>query len=199
MVRTEMIEDERVHFYELEQKDILEEDGAEERLACSLKICLKNWNQHYDVLMGKKIIVGQHTEVLVEQRKTLRPCEVDSNNFLMNADPVDDGDKLTTWGSQLKEKENSVEDFKPWNGEIELLESMLNQQDSIQERKPQFQNWGLQNVKTQWDEDKKEFMIKSSVGTIGSWGFGTDELVVLTGKAETNPSFEVVLRGDGLL
>ena len=65
----------------------------------------------------------------------------------MSADPVDAEGELTAWGSQLKEKDNSVEDIKPWNGEIELLESMLNQQDSIQERRPQFQNWGLQNVK----------------------------------------------------
>ena len=63
----------------------------------------------------------------------------------------------------------------------------------MQEGQPQFQNWGLQNVKTQWDEDGKELMIESSVGTIGSWGFGTDEVVVLTGKAEDNPSLGVVL------
>ena len=54
-------------------------------------------------------------------------------------------------------------------------------------------------MKTQWDEDRKELMIKSSVGTIGSWGFGTDELAVFTGMTENNPSFEVDLKGDGLL
>ena len=78
--------------------------------------------------------------MLTEEGKALRPCRICFNKCLMNADPVDDGDKLTAWGSQLKEKENSVEDFKPWNGEFELLESMLNQQESIQERRPQFQN-----------------------------------------------------------
>ena len=59
-----MTEDEKVHFYELEQGDTLEEDDAEERLIDSLKDCLKNWNQHTDVLMEKKRIVGKHTEML---------------------------------------------------------------------------------------------------------------------------------------
>ena len=126
MVRIEMVEDEKVPSCELEQKDILEEDGAEERLADSLKKCLKIWNQHSDVLMGKKRILGQHIEVLTEQRKARRPCEFDSNNCFVNADSADAEGELTAWGSQLKEKDNSVEDIKPWNGEIELVESMLN-------------------------------------------------------------------------
>ena len=42
-------------------------------------------------------------------------------------------------------------------------------------------------------------MIESSVGTIGSCSFETDELVVFAGMTENNPSFEVVLKGDGLL
>ena len=54
-------------------------------------------------------------------------------------------------------------------------------------------------MRTQWDEARKELMIKSSVGTIGSWGFGPDELVMFTGKIENKPSFEVVLEGDVLL
>ena len=48
-------------------------------------------------------------------------------------------------------------------------------------------------METQWDEDRKELMIESSVGTSGSWGFGTDEVAMLTGKAEDNPSLRVVL------
>lgn len=107
------------------------------------------------MLIEKKINLGQHIEMLTGEEKALGPCRLCFNKCSMNADPVDDGDKLTAWGSQLKEKENFVEDFKPWNGEIELLESMLNQLDSIQERRPQFLNWGLHNVKTQWDEDRK--------------------------------------------
>ena len=117
----------RVHFYGLDQKDILEGDGAEEILADSLRKCLKNWNQHPDVLIEEKRKLGQHIEMLTEEGKALRPCRLCSNKFLMNADPVDDGDKLIAWGSQLTKKENFGEDFKPWNGEIELLESMLNQ------------------------------------------------------------------------
>ena len=64
MVRTEMIEDERVPFYDLEQRDILEEDGSEERLADSLRKCLKNWNQHPDGLIEEKRKLGQHIEML---------------------------------------------------------------------------------------------------------------------------------------
>ena len=59
-----MIEDERVHFYELEQKDIVEGEGAKERLADSLKKCLRIWDQHSDVLMEEKRKLGQHTEML---------------------------------------------------------------------------------------------------------------------------------------
>ena len=54
-------------------------------------------------------------------------------------------------------------------------------------------------MKTQWDEDRKELMIESSVGTIGSWSVGNDELVMFTGMTEKNPSLEVVLKGDGLV
>ena len=54
MVRTEMIEDERVNSYELEQRDILAEDDAEERVTDSLKICLKIWNQHSDMLIEQE-------------------------------------------------------------------------------------------------------------------------------------------------
>ena len=83
--------------------------------------------------------------MLTEEGKALRPCGLCFNNCFVDADSADaDGDKLTAWGSQLKEKENFVEYFQPWNGEIELIESMLNQQDPVQERKPQFLNWGLQ-------------------------------------------------------
>ena len=42
-------------------------------------------------------------------------------------------------------------------------------------------------------------MIESSVGTIGSWSFGTDEVAVLTSKAEDNPSLGVVLEEEELL
>ena len=58
IVRAEMIEDERVHSYELEQKGILAEDGIEERLTNSLRKCLKNWNQHSDVMIEEKRKLG---------------------------------------------------------------------------------------------------------------------------------------------
>ena len=76
MVRTEIIEDERVHSYELEQRDILAEDDVEGRLADSLKICLKNCNQHSDMMIEMKRKVGQHTKMLTEEGKALRPCEL---------------------------------------------------------------------------------------------------------------------------
>ena len=66
--------------------------------------------------------------------------------------------------------------------QISPLEIMLNNQDSIQEGEPQFQNWGLQNVKMQGNEDsedflglvrdlelhKEELVTGSSIETIGS-------------------------------
>ena len=49
-----MSENEKVHFYELVQGDILGEDDAEERLADNLENYLKDWNQHTDVLMTEQ-------------------------------------------------------------------------------------------------------------------------------------------------
>ena len=54
-------------------------------------------------------------------------------------------------------------------------------------------------MKTQWDEDRKELLIESSVGTIGSWGFGIDEVAVFIGKAEDNPSLGAILKEEELL
>ena len=71
MVRIEMIEDEKVPSCEIEQKDILEGDGAEGRLTDGLKKCLNNWNQPSDVLIEEKRKLGQHIEVLVEHIKAL--------------------------------------------------------------------------------------------------------------------------------
>ena len=76
---------------------------------------------------------------------------------------------------------------------------MLNQRDSMPKREPQFQNWGLEDVKTQWDEDREELVIESSIETIGSWGFGTDELVVFTGMTEDIPPLGFVLKEEELL
>ena len=132
IVNAEMNEDEKVHFYELEQRNILEEDDAEERLTNSLKNFLKDMNQHTDVLIEKERNLGQHTEMLAEERKALRPYEFCFDNCFVNTYPVDAGEKLTTLGSQLKEEDNSMEGFNPWNEEFKLL----NQQDSMQEKEP---------------------------------------------------------------
>ena len=63
--------------------------------------------------------------MLVEERKTLRPYDF-FNNCFMDVDFVDAEENLTPLGSQIKEEENSVEDFSPWNEEVGLLEIMLN-------------------------------------------------------------------------
>ena len=177
------------------------------------KNSLENLDQHIDVLIEKEGISGQHTEMLAEERKALRPYDFCFNNCFMNANFVDAEEKLTPLDYQIKEEENFVEDFNPWNEEIGLLKIMLNNQDSIQEGEPQFQNWGLQNVKMQGNEDsedflslgrdlgllRKELVTESSSETIGSYDFETDNLAVLTSTAEDNPSFGVVSDTDELL
>ena len=51
-----------------------------------------------------------------------------------------------------------MEMFNQWNEEIGLPEVMLNKLDSMQEGEPQSQNWGLQNVKMQRNEDSEDFL-----------------------------------------
>lgn len=121
-----MNDNEKVHFYELEQGDIVEEVDGEERLTNSLENWLKDWNQHIDVLIEKEGNSRQHTKMLAEERKALRPYDFCFNNFFVNEDFVIDGEDLTQLDSQIEEEENSVVDFNPWNGEIGLLEIMLN-------------------------------------------------------------------------
>ena len=53
---------EKVHFYEPMQEEILEKDDAEERLTDRLESFLENWDQHIDVL-----ITEQWIEVLLEE------------------------------------------------------------------------------------------------------------------------------------
>ena len=51
---------------------------------------------------------------------------------------------MTQLGGQMKEEEkNYLDIFNPWNEEIELLEFMLNNQNSVQEEKSQFQISGI--------------------------------------------------------
>ena len=139
-------------------------DGVKERLVDNLEMPLENslgrMNQRTDVLIEEEIS-EQHTKMLAEERKALRPYGFYFNNCFVNAGFVADaGENLTQLGSQVKEKEeNSVEIFNPWNKEIELLEIMLKNQDSIQEEKSQFQYWEtkeleeMKNVKIQELED----------------------------------------------
>ena len=78
---------------------------------------------------------------------------------------------------------------------------------------PQFQNWGLQSVKIQGNEDseyflglvrdlgflRKEMVTESSSKTIGSYDFAADNLAVLAGIAKDNLSFGVASDTDELL
>ena len=79
VVNLELNENEKVHFYEPKQRNILERDDVQERLADSLENYLKNWNQHSDVLIEKKRQLEQHIEMLTEGGKALRPCILCSN------------------------------------------------------------------------------------------------------------------------
>ena len=122
----------RVHYSE--QENIMETDGVNEGLVNSLGNSSENSlgkvNQHTDVLIVKENS-RKHTKLLVEERNALRPYDFCFNNHFKNADFVDAKENLTPLGNQIKEEENSVEDFNPWNEEIGLLEIMLNKQDSI--------------------------------------------------------------------
>lgn len=124
----------RVHYSE--QENIMEADGMNERLVDNLENYLENYlgkmNQHTDVLIEEEI-AEQHTEVLAEERKELRPYGFCFNSCFMNAGFIAGvGENLTQLSSQIQEEEeNSVELFNPWNKEVELLEIMLNNQNSV--------------------------------------------------------------------
>ena len=80
----------------------------------------------------------------------------------------------------------------------------------MQEGEPQFQNWGLQNVKVQGNEDsedflslgkdlelrKEELVTGSSTETMGSCTVEFDNLTIISGVIEDNPSLGVVLGED---
>ena len=127
----------------------MEVDDVKERLIDSLENSSENSlsreDQYTDVLI-EEVISGQHTEILVEERKALRHYDFCFNNLFMNAGVfASTREHLTQLDSQMKEEEeNSVEISNPWNDEIKLLKIMLNNQNSVQEEKSQFQNWELQ-------------------------------------------------------
>lgn len=102
----------------------------EEGLADSL---MEDLNQHTDVLMEKEIS-EQHTEMFPKEKEALRPYVFYFNNCFVSAGlVVDAGKKLAQMSNQIKMKEeNFVEVFNPWNRDVQLLERMLDNQDSIQ-------------------------------------------------------------------
>ena len=78
--------------------------------------------------------LGQHTEVLAEEKKALRPYDFCFNNCFVNAGVVAGaGEHLTQLSSQIKEEEeNYVEISNPLNEEVMFPEIMLNDQNSVQ-------------------------------------------------------------------
>ena len=83
-----------------------------------------------------------------------------------------------------------MEYFNPWNERIRLLEIMLNWQDSMQERED------FLSLRKYLELQKQEIVIESSIEAIRSYGLEPDNLAVLTGTVEENPSLGVVLNED---
>ena len=50
-----------------------------------------------------------------------------TTTVMENQNSIDGGENLAPLDSQIKEEENSMEDFNPWKEEIGLLEIMLNE------------------------------------------------------------------------
>ena len=125
-----MIAEEGVHYSGQEQRDIIEADGVEERLAENLESTLENslkrLNQHTDVLIEEEKS-EQHTEILPKEEEALRPYDFYVKNCFFSAGFIANaGENLAQINSQVKmEEEDSVEIFNPWNRDIVLLESML--------------------------------------------------------------------------
>jgi len=123
---------EGVHYSGQKQKDIIEEDGIEERLMDSLRNSFENSNQHIDVLTEEKETMHQ-TEVFPTENKAQQLCVFNFNKCFMNAGFVANARRdLAQVNSQIKVKEeNSMEELNPWNREVNLLEKVLNSHDSI--------------------------------------------------------------------
>lgn len=104
-----VIVEEAVHYSGQEQKDIIEVDGVEERLADSFEIPLENslerWNQHTDVLIEKEKS-EQHTKMLPKEEEALRPYVFHFNNcFVSGGFVVDAGENLAHMSNQVKMEE----------------------------------------------------------------------------------------------
>ena len=121
----------------------MEADDVNGRLVDGLENSLRRLNQHTDVLIEMENL-EQHTEVLAEGSKALRSYDFFFNKCFVNEGIVAGAEEhLNKLSSQMKEEENYVEIYNPWDEEVMLLEMMLNSQNSVLE-KSQFQNWELQ-------------------------------------------------------
>lgn len=122
-----------VHYCEPIWEDIIKTDGVEDRLTDSVMNSTENSNQHSHVLTKEKEKTMQQTELLSKENKAQQPCVFNSNNLFLNAFLVADskGD-LAQMNNQMEVKEeNYMEEINPWNKEVNFLEKMLNNHDSI--------------------------------------------------------------------
>ena len=103
VIKSELNENEKVHFYEREQRNILEMDDVEERLADSLKNYLKNWNQHINVLIKEKIS-KQQIEMLPEKEETQRSYDFDFKDYFMIAGTVEKTKECLVQEKKLKQR-----------------------------------------------------------------------------------------------
>ena len=135
-----VIAKEEVHYSGKEQKDIIRADDVEGRLTDSLESTLESYldnflkrlNQHTDVLIEEEKS-EQHTKVLPKEEEALRPYVFYFNNCLMSAAlVVDTRGNLSQMSSQVNMvEEDYVEEFNPWNRDVQLLERMLDSYDSM--------------------------------------------------------------------
>jgi len=94
VIKSELNENEEVHYSGQGQEDIIEIDGVEEILADSLVNFVENSNQHTDVLTEEEES-EQHIDVLPKEEEALRPYVFYFNNCFVSAGlVVDAGKKL---------------------------------------------------------------------------------------------------------
>ena len=125
-----MHENEEFHYSGQGQKEIIRIDGVEERLVDNLMNSFENSNQHTGVLIEEEK-TKQQTELLPKEEKTQKPYVFYFKNCFVSAGLVADaGGILAQMSSQIKMKEeDSMEEFNPWNKDVQLLERMLESQD----------------------------------------------------------------------
>ena len=123
---------EGVHYSEQGQKNTIMINGVEERLMDNLMNPFESSNQHTDVLTEEKE-TEQQTELLPKEDKAQNPYVFYFNKCFVSAGLVADaGRDLVQMGSLTKkEEDDSIEEFNPWNKDVELLEKMLNNHHSI--------------------------------------------------------------------